>query len=86
MTMDPIDKIIAAKTGDGEFILSRDNLGGWFAAIGNKSEFICIGEAISYGTDAADFYAEGDTALVALENLLSAVTTNPAPSPVDPPN
>lgn len=78
MTTMTIDILIAAiftaKTGDSEFILSRDNVGGWFAAIGNKSEHICIGEAISYTTDDADFYAEGETARETLENLLTMIT------------
>ena len=70
MSDELLANIFAAKTGDSQFILSRDNLGGWFAAIGNKSQSICIGEAVSYGADEADFYAEGATAEQALENLL----------------
>lgn len=70
---DLIAFIMGAKFGDKEFILSRDNLGGWFAAIGNKSKSVCIGEAISYTTDDADFYVEGDGAYDTMVKLHAAV-------------
>ena len=73
MVDDQIAAAMEAKSGDKEFILSCDNQGGWFAAIGNKSQYVCIGEAISYTTDDADFYAEGDTAGEAMKNLLAAM-------------
>jgi hypothetical protein len=74
-----IDRILAAKSGDKEFILSMDCQGQWFAAIGNKSEHVCIGEQLAYGEDGADFYAEGPSASGALDALLSkmAVTATP---------
>lgn len=65
-----IDRIFAAKAGDKEFVLST-GWECWFAAIGNKSNCVAIGEAITYGEDQADFYAEGATAKEALEALLN---------------
>ncbi len=74
-----IDELIGIldrhKVGDKEFILSRE-ADEWVAAIGNKSEWICLGEAMSYGDDgAADFHAKGPTAHAALFRLLAAVTS-----------
>jgi hypothetical protein len=81
MITDLVNRIIAAKAGDTEFILS--NVRGrdcWFAAIGNDSEHVCLGEGISYsGSLGADFYAEGQTPEEALEALLAKVSvTTPA--------
>lgn len=72
---DLVASIFAMKEGDQEFILSRDNLGGWFAAIGNKSQSAAIGEQLTYGDDGADFYAEGASAREAFENLSALLTT-----------
>jgi hypothetical protein len=66
---DLINRIIAAKEGDKEFILSLDPMGRWFAAIGNKSEYVCIGEQLAYGDNGADFYAKGSSAAEALDAL-----------------
>lgn len=64
-----LPRILAAKAGDAEFILARCPSGEWFAAIGNQSDHVALGEAITYGEKYADFYAEGGTASDALGAL-----------------
>ncbi len=59
--------LLALKDGNKEFVLTMD--GEWFAAIGNKSEHVSLGEAITYGDTAAEFSAEGATAHEVLLNL-----------------
>lgn len=49
------------KTGDTEFVLSGKG-SSWFAAIGNKSEHVSLGEAVTYDDSAADFLVEGASA------------------------
>lgn len=56
------------KTGDFEFILSGQG-SSWFAAIGNKSEHVSLGEALMYGDGAADFLVEGASACEVLLKL-----------------
>ncbi len=60
--------MIEMKDGNREFVLSGSDES-WYAAIGNKSEHVSIGEAITYGDDNVDFVAEGKSALEALINL-----------------
>lgn len=67
-----IEKIISAKKGDKEFILTgRGNM--WEAAIGNPSSCVPIGEGIAYGDSGADFIAYGDSPEEALQALLLKV-------------
>jgi hypothetical protein len=75
-----IAAILAHKTGDGEFILSGDPTGRWFAAAGNKSKNVCMGEQIAYGhEEGVDFYAEGASAREALERLYALVAAAGCP-------
>ena len=58
----------ALKDGDKQFILSGSG-NEWFAAIGNMSAHVSIGEAITYSDDAADFIVTGSSAIEVLLNL-----------------
>ncbi len=60
--------LIEMKEGNREFVLSGSNES-WYAAIGNKSEHVSIGESITYGDDNVDYVAEGKSPLEALINL-----------------
>lgn len=79
-----IRRCIAAKEGDRAFILtieqwSDGTTGDWFAAIGNKSKHVGIGEIIGYD-DGVDFEAEGKTPMEAVEALYAKLTAVPAHS------
>lgn len=73
-TPDLIARIIAAKEGNTEFLLTSWGEGKWQAAIGNRSNAVAIGEAITYGDDQVDFCAEGTTAEETLAALLAKIT------------
>ena len=67
-----IAQIIAAKTGNKEFLLTGEDEE-WIAAIGNTSNYVAIGEGITYGDDGAEFIACAETPEAALEALLAKV-------------
>lgn len=73
--MDIIEKIIAAKPGNKEFVLGHRGSSDWYAAIGNKSSSMSIGECLSYGEDGVEFFANGQSSDDALCKLLAAIVS-----------
>lgn len=69
---DLISSIIMWKQGDKEFILSFDG-SHWWAAIGNKSTSMAIGEAVTHDSRFVEFYAEADNSTEALRELFRQI-------------
>lgn len=60
--------LVALKGGDKEFLFCGSGTT-WLAAIGNKSQHVSLGEAITYSNDAADFSVEGSCPMTVLLTL-----------------
>ena len=60
--------LIELKNGDKEFLFCGSGTT-WLAAIGNKSQHVSLGEAITYSNDAADFSVEGSSPMTVLLTL-----------------
>lgn len=60
--------MLELKEGNREFVLSGSG-DQWYAAIGNKSEHVSIGEAVTYGDDNVEFLVGGKSPLEVLINL-----------------
>lgn len=67
-----ISKLLAAKQGDRELYISHNGNrqeDGWTIALGNRSKWLGLGEAMAYGDANADFIGEGMTLALAIEDM-----------------